>query len=707
VGETWIGVTGFYATDNPHPGLAVIRALREADPSWRIVALPYDRLGTAAYAADLIDAHALLPGPAAGAPALLDGFRAITAHHPLHIVIPTVDAELPHYIALRAALQRLGIATALPRAAALRAREKRRLPELGRRARVAVPDTTVLPSQEAVARMAPRLRYPQVLKGAMVDSKVVHWPEDFVVAARELAELWGYPLVTQPVIPGEEYDVAGVAREGELLGAAVMKKLGVTSKGTAWAGVTVDEPDLVEQTRRLARALEWEGGMEAEFIRSADGVAYCFEINGRFPSWVALAASAGANLPGMLVQMLRDERVEPAVGRAGRLFTRALVERVFVDHPLDRLKDHELTLNALPDALARPTPRDGARIGTVAITGLNAADNPAPGLTVARSVLAMAQPPRLIGLTHEVLATGAYMDGIWDEIRMLPFPSREEGGYAEALIEHCRATGAECLIPTLDIEMPIVSRLQARLAAAGVATLVPSADALAAAAKPRLPALAEHGFRLPRTTSVAGYWDVGRALQELGMPCVLKGPMADAQIVRTEDEARVAAGRLAATWGFPLIAQSFVEGEELGIAAVADRRHGIVGCVAVRKEIRSLNGNTWGGTSVVDRVLWSLAERFADALRWVGPFELEVIRHPRRGPHLLEANPRFPAWVYLSAGAGANLPDAVVRLARGERVPTLATRAGAFYVRMAWDAISSVDRMGSLAVEGRVSGHVG
>ena len=707
MGETWIGVTGLYATDNPHPGLAVIRALREADPSWRIVALPYDRLGTAAYAADLIDAHALLPAPAAGAAALLERYRAITARHPLHIVIPTVDAELAHYVALRPALQRLGIATALPGAAALRAREKRRLPELGRRARVAVPDTTVLPSEKAVARMAPRLRYPQVIKGAMVDSKVVHWPEDFVVAARELADLWGYPLVTQPVVPGEEYDVAGVAREGELVGTAVMKKLGVTSKGTAWAGVTVDEPDLVEQTRRLARALEWEGGMEAEFIRSADGAAYCFEINGRFPSWIALAAAAGANLPAMLVRLLQDEHVEPVVGRAGRLFTRAVVERVFVDHPLDRLTEGEVTLNVLPYGLARPASRDGGAAGTVAVTGLNAADNPSPGLTVARSLLAMSPPPRLIGLTHEVLATSAYVDGTWDEVRMLPFPSREEGGYAEALIEQCRSAGADCLIATLDIELPIVSRLQARLAAAGIATLVPSPEALAAAAKPRLPALAEHGFRLPRTTSVAGYWDVGRAVQELGMPCVLKGPVADAKIVRTEDEARVAAGRLAATWGFPLIAQSFVEGEEFGIAAVADRRHHVVGCVAVRKEIRSLNGNTWGGTSVVDRVLLTLAERFAEALQWVGPFELEVIRHPRHGPHLLEANPRFPAWVYLSAGAGANLPEAAVRLARGERVQTLSTRPGAFYVRMAWDAISSVDRMATLAVEGQVSGHAG
>ena len=85
--------------------------------------------------------------------------------------------------------------------------------------------------------------------------------------------------------------------------------------------------------------------------------------------------------------------------------------------------------------------------------------------------------------------------------------------------------------------------------------------------------------------------------------------------------------------------------------------------------------------------------------------QLEVIRHPRRGPFLIEVNPRFPAWVYLSAGAGANLPWAAVRLARGERVTPLRTRPGAFYARMAWDAVAPVERMGALAVEGMVSGH--
>lgn len=708
MGETWIGVTGFYATDNPHPGLAVIRALRRADPSWRVLALAWDGWGTAAFADALIDAHAIVPYPLAGPRPLLARLRAIVRRHPLDVVLPTVDAEQAHWVALRGALRRLGVRTCLPAAAALRAREKLRLPALGRRAGIAVPDTVVLRSAAAVARASTRQRYPQMLKAAVVDSVPVHSPEDFRVAAGELAAQWGYPLLAQPLIAGEEYDVAGLARRGELLGAAVMKKLGVTNKGTAWAGVTVDEPRFVERLRRLVHVLRWDGAIEAEFIAVPDGQVYCFEINPRFPSWIALAADAGANLPAALVRMVLGEDGEPVRARPGRLFARALVERVFAGNPLAGLEAGPVRRGLLShrEILPTPGPRAGAPAGTVAVTGLNAADNPSPGLTVARALRAAPTPPRLVGLTHEVLATGAYVDGVWDEVRLVPFPSREEGGYADRLVTQCRDAGADCLVPTLDVEVPVVAWLAPTLAADGIATLLPSLESLEAVAKVRLPALASHGFRLPRTRTVAGLYELGDAARELGVPFVLKGPVADARVVRTQEQAHVVARRLAATWGFPLLAQEYVGGEELGIAAVADRAHRVAGAVVVRKEIRSVNGNTWGGTAVRDRTLEGLAARFADALDWVGPFELEVIRHPRRGPILIEVNPRFPAWVFLSAGAGANLPWAAVRLARGERVEPLRPTGGAFYVRMAWDATAPVDRMAALAVEGKVSGHV-
>jgi carbamoyl-phosphate synthase large subunit len=486
----------------------------------------------------------------------------------------------------------------------------------------------------------------------------------------------------------------------------VMKKLAVTNKGTAWAGVTVEEPHFVALLRRLVATLNWDGGIEAEFIAGTDGGIYCFEINPRLPSWIALASDAGANLPAALVRLALGEDVEPAVAQPGRLLARALVEHTFAGNPLGSLTGRATRRNLLSSAVATASTPVVGRAGTVAITGLNAADNPSAGLTVAHCLRALSPSPRLIGLTHEVLATGVYVDRMWDEVRLLPFPSREDGGYPEALLEQCRDSGADCLIPTIDIEVPIVTWMADRLAAAGVATLVPPAVALAAAAKSRLPEIVTRGFRVPRTRSIANWVELETAIDEMTRPFVLKGPVADAKAVRSAEEAHVVARRLAASWGFPLLAQEWIAGEEYGVAAVADRAHRIVGTVVVRKEIRSPNGNTWGGTTVVDRTLEHLAASFAEALGWIGPFELEVIRHPRRGPFVIEANPRFPAWVYLSAGAGANLPWATVRLARGERVNSLRPRPGTFYVRQAWDATASVERMGALSVEGRVDGNV-
>ena len=223
MGERWIGVTGFYATDNPHPGLAVARALRAADPSWRVLALAWDAWGTGAFARDLVDAVALVPYPSAGPRALLDRLRALLARRHIDAIVPTIDSELSLYIAIRRELARLGVRTCLPSSGALRLRDKAVLPELGRRARVLVPDTVRLTSARAAARAAVRSLYPQILKGAMVDSTVAHTAEEFRVAAHQLATSWGWPVLTQPVVPGEEYDVAVLARRGEALGTVVMK----------------------------------------------------------------------------------------------------------------------------------------------------------------------------------------------------------------------------------------------------------------------------------------------------------------------------------------------------------------------------------------------------------------------------------------------------------------------------------------------------
>jgi len=61
---------------------------------------------------------------------------------------------------------------------------------------------------------------------------------------------------------------------------------------------------------------------------------------------------------------------------------------------------------------------------TVAVTGLNATDNPAPGVPVIRAVREGCPGCTVIGLAYDVLDPGAYMSGVADNVYLMPYPSQ-------------------------------------------------------------------------------------------------------------------------------------------------------------------------------------------------------------------------------------------------------------------------------------------
>ena len=70
---------------------------------------------------------------------------------------------------------------------------------------------------------------------------------------------------------------------------------------------------------------------------------------------------------------------------------------------------------------------------------------------------------------------------------------------------------------------------------------------------------------------------------------------------------------------------------------------------------------------------------------------------------MLEGNPRFPAWCFLSAGAGMNLPYAVAELAAGRELSPLHDyRVGTMFVRIALDQISDMDAFSRMSTAGEV-----
>lgn len=346
--------------------------------------------------------------------------------------------------------------------------------------------------------------------------------------------------------------------------------------------------------------------------------------------------------------------------------------------------------------------------GTVAITGMNATDNPAPGVGVARAIrLDPSFRGRLVGLGYDALDPGFYADGLLDGGALLPLPSAGRETFLARIAALRDAFGLDALIPTLDSELRAVGALAGELAALGIGTFVPTPEQVERVSKPHLPALAEAAeIRVPASEAITTADGVPRALQRLGLPAMVKGPYYGAWYCESEAAALAAFHHFAATWGVPVIVQEHVAGEEYNVCALGDGRGGTVGAVAMRKLMLTDKGKGWAGVTVAHPGLLALTERIIAAVAWRGPLEVEVMVRGRGESHddlqVLEINPRFPAWAYLTAAAGQNLPAWCARLALGLPVPESPPpyAAGRMFVRIALDQVADVETFGRLSATG-------
>jgi carbamoyl-phosphate synthase large subunit len=285
-----VAVTGMNALpDNPGPGLAVARCLREAyGADIRIVGLSYDALDPGLYLHDYCDAAHLLSYPRNGTAAILARLAEIHTVEKIDVLIPCLDSELPLLVSLVPKLLAMGIRTFLPDAAQLERRAKDRLPELAEMAGVLCPKMRRLTSPIFFKNCEQEgWTYPLVVKGVFYDAKIVFNPEEAISAFNLIASQWGLPVIVQHFIAGEEYNLAAVGDgHGKLLGEVMMKKRAITAKGKAWVGIAIHDEALAATARRLVAALHWKGPLEVEVMRDTQGDYHLIEINPRFPAWI-------------------------------------------------------------------------------------------------------------------------------------------------------------------------------------------------------------------------------------------------------------------------------------------------------------------------------------------------------------------------------------------------------------------------------------
>jgi len=341
----------------------------------------------------------------------------------------------------------------------------------------------------------------------------------------------------------------------------------------------------------------------------------------------------------------------------------------------------------------------------VGVTGLNATDNPGPGISVIRALRAHPDfKGKIVGLAYDPLDPGLYPTDLIDSAYLMPFPSQGVDPLRQRLKYIKKVSDLSLVIPTLDSEISAFISLESELKEMGIRLFLPTKEQYEMRSKIRLAEVCEKaGLDFPRTKIISDAEVLYQLSGEISLPYVLKGIFYGASVIQSIEEAVATFYRTTAQWGLPVIIQEFLEGEEYDIVAVGDGLGHIVGALPIKKTFLTDKGKGWAGVIVKDPRLLEITEKFCRTTKWRGPCEVEVLKTRDERYYLIEINPRFPAWTYLCAGAGQNLPFTVAQLAMGmDPTPLPEYKIGTMFVRISLEQIVRIETLEEIISKGEI-----
>lgn len=344
---------------------------------------------------------------------------------------------------------------------------------------------------------------------------------------------------------------------------------------------------------------------------------------------------------------------------------------------------------------------------TVGITGISAIpENPAPGVSVITCLRkAFGDNIHIVGLGYDAFDSGFYISNCCDSGYLIPVPSMGVEKLFFRLNEIQQIEPMNFIIPCLDAELSLFSRLSERLLKIGIKTFLPTEDQLERVSKSRLSELAGIvDFDYPEVKPLfTSHFFESCMMEGWTYPIVVKGIFYDARIVHTPREGINAFDEIAKDWGLPILAQRFIKGEEYNLSGIGDGKGHLPFAMMMKKIAVTQKHKAYVGVTMHDEVLYQAAQKIIKELHWKGPFELEVMRDPSGTYHLIEMNPRFPAWISLSAGAGENLPEKLINLLKEETIPPSSTKIGTYFLRYARDEIVTLKQIEAMVIDGRLN----
>jgi predicted ATP-grasp superfamily ATP-dependent carboligase len=253
--------------------------------------------------------------------------------------------------------------------------------------------------------------------------------------------------------------------------------------------------------------------------------------------------------------------------------------------------------------------------------------------------------------------------------------------YLEEVLER---TGARVLIPSADGTIAMLRHHRARVEQRVRIAMAAEPAMSIAVNKERTLAVAQRlGLGIPRGLLVSTVGEVPAALQEIGLPAVVKpneswlggigrGVRVSGKLVTTPEEARHAVIELTRLGGVTLFQQLLSGRREAVMLMYAN---GIVHARFAQWAKRTMP--PLGGDSVLRQSIaippdiGDQAERLVRELNLEGCSDVEFRRDGTGVPYLMEVNPRLSASVELAVRSGVDFPFLLYQWASGRSIDTL------------------------------------
>jgi carbamoyl-phosphate synthase large subunit len=243
-------------------------------------------------------------------------------------------------------------------------------------------------------------------------------------------------------------------------------------------------------------------------------------------------------------------------------------------------------------------------------------------------------------------------------------PAVRDPGYIDALRQLVDEHDVRLIVPLADLDHLLLATERDRL---GVLVLLPDVDAIRLCEDK----YAAHSFFAASGIATPATWLPGEIPGDAPFPVLVKARrgFGSRHIYRATNDADLDFF-LSHTTADSMV-QQVCAGEEFSIDVFCDLESRCLNAIP-RTMIESKGGESIKGMTIKDSQLIDHGRRVAEAMRIIGPANIQCFREPDGSLPVTDVNPRFGGGFPLPTAAGSRYPELALALASGERPePTL------------------------------------